>query len=120
MESEKSMEYEKTLNATEEIYTVHGAPSEKDIYKNISNSNTKANFWVGFLKTMTTIFLVICLIASFAGGLYIGYFSHNTALGMLAFFGLAFLSFISVSSAMVFLHLAEDVSIIRKSITKDK
>lgn len=124
--------YEEYLNAsdisiskteqkkTESTSSQHTKNYTKDIEKSIINLNINANFWVRLLKAMTTIILAIFLVGSLAGGIFVGYNSDSFGWGLLVFLGLGFLSFLSVSLTMVFLHLAEDVSIIRKSIIKEK
>lgn len=110
-------------NNNQTIYTTEtkkASNSTNNTKTTYFENNINANFWVRFLKTLTIIALIIFLIASLAGGIFVGYNSDSFGWGLLVFLGLAFISFLSVSFTMVFLHLAEDVSIIRKSITKNK
>lgn len=119
-EIEKQSNVASSNQSTQTTETKTQQTSSNTIMTNPIKNNIDANFWVKLLKTMTTIILAIFLIASLAGGIFVGYNSDSFAGGLLVFLGLSFLSFLSVSLTMVFLHLAEDVSIIRKSITKDK
>lgn len=92
----------------------------------IVNENGKQNessFWIRFLKTAAKIEFILSIIGGIVGAfaIAIDYGDFEGFLICLAvLLGSAIVSIIVFATEMVFLNLAEDVSVIRKTITKNQ
>ncbi|MCH5317027.1 MAG: hypothetical protein J1E05_03555 [Eubacterium sp.] len=92
----------------------------------IVNENGKQNdslFWIKFLKTVAKIEFVLStiggIVGAFAIGIDYGDF-EGFLIGLAVLIGSVVASVLVLAVEMVFLNLAEDVSAIRKTITKNQ
>lgn len=114
----------KTNETTKEIKpTVNQVNS--NTYKTVP-ANEKQNdssFWINFLKNVAKIEFIFSIIGGIIGAFTIGSAYgdfEGFLIGLVAFLGFAGASVLVLAVEMVFLNLADDVSAIRKTLTKNQ
>lgn len=98
------------MDATEKNIFKKNMKSKIDAKNLIMNSS---NPWIKIMKTLTIIELIIMLIASIPIALSVSDVTYSGGMGFLAFIVTIIVSIATTSLTMVFLNLAEDVSILK-------
>lgn len=83
---------------------------EKEVTAKAEVSDNDGNFWTSFLKSITSISLIIWIIIGIAIGCMMG-----NAMGLITAIGIILLAMISVVSIMVFIEISENTYKTRKN-----
>lgn len=103
--------YNKNMNHDNEIGVIQ---------QNMLETKEKSYFWIRFMRVFIIFEFIGLLIGSVNLADYVGQYYRSGTAFFLSFCGFVFASFAAIGFQLIFIKLAEDISVIRKSLSNKK